>query len=367
MAELLIGKAREAIRRVDLSQGKDLLSSDYGLRSLAGWVKNKFGVTIQIDEIRNMEPDELKNRVCQLAESAYDGKESEYPVMAGLYRFAGTGGQGGIDRPALVSWARERFDVDLSLEDLKNKQRGEIRELLVSHSCHAQQLANEALAAVKEKVDQLFASTGGTTPAVRASGGNGALDSLTSWVNEKLKCEITTEEIAKLKRDELEQKLNNAVEDRYRPEMRRMERALLLQLVDTAWKDHLLVMDHLRASVGLKGWAQMDPKVEYKREGMRLFEQMWEAIDERATDLLFRMEQLDEEFVGSTWVETSARHDDAESASDIAQQQQEAIDASQGDRRVDPIRNRGKRVGRNEPCPCGSGKKYKVCCMRKGS
>jgi preprotein translocase subunit SecA len=170
-----------------------------------------------------------------------------------------------------------------------------------------------------------------------------------------------------MKRDELELRLSNAVEDRYRPEMRRMERQLLLQLVDSTWKDHLLVMDHLRSSVGLKGWAQMDPKVEYKREGMKLFDQMWDTIGERATDLLFRMEQLDEEFVGSTWVETSARHDQAQSTTEIAQQQEEAIEASQGETRLDPIRNRGRRVGRNDPCPCGSGRKYKVCCLRKGA
>jgi preprotein translocase subunit SecA len=77
------------------------------------------------------------------------------------------------------------------------------------------------------------------------------------------------------------------------------------------------------------------------------------------------MEQLDEDFVGSTWVETAARHDEAASASDLASQQEQAIDASQGDQRIDPIRNRGKRVGRNDPCPCNSGKKYKNCCMRK--
>ena len=97
-----------------------------------------------------------------------------------------------------------------------------------------------------------------------------------------------------------------AVEDRYRPEMRRMERSLVLQLLDTAWKDHLLAMDHLRSSVGLRGYAQVDPKVEYKREGMRIFEQMWSSVGERVTDLVFRMEQLDERFVGSTWTESEA-------------------------------------------------------------
>ncbi len=89
-------------------------------------------------------------------------------------------------------------------------------------------------------------------------------------------------------------------------------------------------------------------------------------MGERVTDLIFRMEQLDEEFVGSTWVETSARHDEAASASEIAAQQQQAIDGSQ-DVKVETIRNRGQRVGRNDPCPCGSGRKYKQCCMRKNT
>ena len=125
-------------------------------------------------------------------------------------------------------------------------------------------------------------------------------------------------------------------------------------------------MDRLRSSIGLKAYAQVDPKVEYKREGMKLFEQMWKAIGERVTELVFRMEQLNQDFVSHTWRETSARHDAAPTTSELAQQQQDAIDASQGpsDGKIDPIRNRGAKVGRNDPCPCGSGKKYKNCCMQ---
>ena len=93
---------------------------------------------------------------------------------------------------------------------------------------------------------------------------------------------------------------------------------------------------------------------------------MWTSVGERVTDLIFRMEQLDEGFVGSTWSETAAIHEEAPSPTDISQQQQAAIDGSQGPtRKIEPIRNRGERVGRNDPCPCGSGKKYKNCCMRK--
>ena len=105
--------------------------------------------------------------------------------------------------------------------------------------------------------------------------------------------------------------------------------------------------------------------MEYKREGMRTFEQMWDAVGGRVTDLVFRVEQLDEGFVGSTWKETEAVHEDASAAGGIAQQQQQAIDGTQADHKQQPIRNRQQRVGRNDPCPCGSGKKFKHCHMRK--
>ena len=118
--------------------------------------------------------------------------------------------------------------------------------------------------------------------------------------------------------------------------------------------------------LGLAGYAQVDPKVEYKREGMKTFDAMWDAVGERTTDLIFRMEELDENFVGSTWSGGEARHDEAPPASEIGGQQQSAIDGTPGDGKPKPIRRTGKPVGRNDPCPCGSGKKYKNCHMKKG-
>jgi preprotein translocase subunit SecA len=76
------------------------------------------------------------------------------------------------------------------------------------------------------------------------------------------------------------------------------------------------------------------------------------------------MEQLDENFVGSTWVEGQAIKEEAPPASEIEKQQQAAISGTESEKKIEPIRNREEKVGRNEPCPCGSGKKYKNCCMR---
>ncbi|MEN6451506.1 MAG: SEC-C metal-binding domain-containing protein, partial [Thermoguttaceae bacterium] len=189
---------------------------------------------------------------------------------------------------------------------------------------------------------------------------------LSDWLKEKYNYELTPDEILRSTPERLDRHLGAAVEQRFRPEMRRMERAVVLQLLDTAWKDHLLTMDHLKNSVGLRGYAQVDPKVEYKREGMRIFEEMWTAVGERVTDIVFRMEQLDEGFVGSTWTVTETVHQDAQSAGEIASQQEAAIEGTEVDHKPQPIRNRQQHVGRNDPCPCGSGKKFKQCCMKRG-
>jgi preprotein translocase subunit SecA len=148
--------------------------------------------------------------------------------------------------------------------------------------------------------------------------------------------------------------------------MGRMERAVLLQILDNAWKDHLLAMDHLRSSVGLRGYAQVDPKVEYKREGMRTFDLMWKGIDERVTDIVYRIEQVEDDALRSTWKETAAIHAAAPSATlpEPPSAEAPAVEPSNPDEHVEPIRNLAQKVGRNDPCPCGSGKKFKNCCGR---
>ncbi|HVX59384.1 MAG TPA: SEC-C metal-binding domain-containing protein, partial [Pirellulales bacterium] len=369
VGEMLIERSRAAIENTDLSEGSRFLDPDYGWRTACGWVHYKFGIQLDVDEVRGMELAAFKKLVREKAVETYDEKETEYPVLAGLYHFTtrDANGQKRYDRERLATWARERFNVELNLDDLRNKQRDEIRAMLIDHSREHQRQANAALAEAQARVRKMFGDE--ERPGVSAAdvaGGNGALDSLSQWLSQELHYELPSEELARLDRSAMEQKVSSAVEDRFRPEIRRMERALVLQLLDTAWKDHLLAMDHLRQSVGLRGYAQVDPKVEYKREGMRTFEQMWASVGERVTDLVFRMEQLNEDFVGSTWVEGTATHEEAPPTSQMSDEQQQALDGSEGGAKPEPIRNREEQVGRNDPCPCGSGKKYKNCHMRKG-
>ena len=146
-----------------------------------------------------------------------------------------------------------------------------------------------------------------------------------------------------------------------------MEKAVLLQILDSSWMEHLRAMDHLRSSIGLQGYAQIDPKVEYKREGMRIFAEMWTGIGDRVTDLIFRVEQFDPEFLnylGSQWKLDRAQtiHHQAESQlaaepppASVRQQQDAAIAGSQQLHREET---------RARPQPCKKGRSQRPVPVR---
>ncbi len=366
--ESLIEQARESIQKVDLGRGGLYLDPDFSLRSAVSWVHGKFGIDLAIDDVRGLEPADFKRLVMDRALAAYEEKEVVYPVMAGLAYFTTRDpatGHKRYDREKLIEWARHRFEVELDLEDLKNKQRDEIRDVLIEHSRRSHQRAAVALAEVEAQVERLFSAAGPTATVAEASGGNGALESLTHWFRERLDLEIPSDEVRGLDRASLLNSMTMAVEERFRPEIRRMERALVLETLDTAWKRHLLTMDHLRSSVGLVGYAQVDPKVEYKREGMKTFERMWDSVGNQVTDMIFRVEQADSRATRSTWIGGTAQHASPSAASPSRQESVPGANAG-SDAKPEPIRNRQQAIGRNDPCPCGSGKKYKQCCMRHG-
>ena len=349
----------EAIEKTDCSEGAKYLDRDFGVRTALSWLSYKFSMDIPLEEVKDLEPAEFKSLVYDKATDAYGEKEAEYPVMAGVAHFMqrDESGQKRYDREGMLDWAKQRFNVDLA-EVTKSKQRDDIVEILLDSSRENQKRTEDAIADARQQVSRALSGNG------RASG-NGDLASLSQWLEEHTDAKASTDDLAALDGEELSARVIAAVEDRYRPEIRRMERRLVLEVLDNAWKEHLLAMDYLRSSVGLRGLGQVDPKVEYKREGMRQFDQMWNSIGEQVTDLIFRMERIDDDFVSQTWSGGEARHDQAASTSEIAQQQQSAIDGSgASDRKPEPIRNMGTKIGRNDPCPCNSGKKYKQCCGR---
>jgi preprotein translocase subunit SecA len=128
--------------------------------------------------------------------------------------------------------------------------------------------------------------------------------------------------------------------------MRLIEKQVMLQVVDTHWKDHLSNMDHLRQGVNLRAYAQKNPKQEYKRESFELFSEMLSNIKTEMTRFLSVMQVK--------------RPDEAEM---LERQRAEAAEKERASAALNqkPAAPRGPRVGRNDPCPCGSGKKFKQC------
>jgi preprotein translocase subunit SecA len=144
-----------------------------------------------------------------------------------------------------------------------------------------------------------------------------------------------------------------AREARHAPELlRRFEREIMLHTVDTAWKDHLLALDHLKEGVGLRGYAQKDPLQEYKKESYELFQSMKDRIEDEIVRNLFRYEPASEEQL----LEQRQRRERAAPKIELS-----APPKIEGGNRPQPTVNRDDKVGRNDPCPCGSGKKYKKC------
>jgi preprotein translocase subunit SecA len=292
-------RSADAIHKIDLSEGQRFLDPDFGLRSACGWTEWRFGIPVDPAEVEQLR-------------------------------------QSGLDAPAFKEMVRRKSRESYAHRD------------------------------VEYPVVVGLAHFSGRQPD-----GSRRLDreGLLAWARQRFDPGLTEADLSSADLDQLRRSLVAASRRRQeqgadpRDEMKRMERAVLLQILDNAWKDHLLAMDHLRSSVGLRGYAQVDPKVEFKREGMRTFDLMWKGIDERVVDVVYRIEQVEESALRSTWHETAAVHAEAPSGTSLAAQEAGSSDGNRSEpATVEPIRNLGQKVGRNDPCPCGSGRKFKNCC-----
>ena len=149
----------------------------------------------------------------------------------------------------------------------------------------------------------------------------------------------------------------------------------MLQVVDVQWKDHLYSLDHLKEGISLRGYGQRDPLVEYKRESFTMFQAMKERIDEESVKYLWRLRPVEKEGAGATAARPALRR-----ATPLSYNEPRAASALVGagaavgaggdprpartggdDATVKTVRRDVAKIGRNEPCPCGSGKKYKKC------
>ncbi len=182
----------------------------------------------------------------------------------------------------------------------------------------------------------------------------GLRDSFLGWVTVPEDLRYSTQELEEVSKEDIKELLKGRIREKcdarekeFGPQMtREIERMVLLRNVDRKWMDHIDDMEALKQGIGLRGLAQRDPVVEYRMEGFEMFDAMISSIREDTIKMFLTVKVRTEEEVKREQVAKplTAKGDGSEQAQ--------------------PVRTAGKKVGRNDPCPCGSGKKYKKCCGR---
>lgn len=370
----LYERALETIGRFDFNFVEIFLSEKWGRQSLCEWLKQQYGIEMTPEQFESLPNDDPTPLIKQKILELYHRKEVEFPVSVGLSHFmAEHNGQTYYNRAQLAEWANGRFGLSLTLEQIESKSKADLAQMLMETSASFLARGEEVSKRMTDLVDAAYGpkSTGEQSQNGHADSASHehavnptAARELADWANQEFGLSLTPESLEKSTREAMEGDLRNRFEQKYRYEIHTGERSVALETLDTAWKDHLYFMDQLKSGIGLVGYAQKDPKVEYRREGMRAFEQMWDRIASQVTGTIFRIAGEIPAPTVDRWQITSQTH---ESPTEDIADDHPALNGQSGQRSgssvpaVEPIRNYGNRVGRNDPCPCGSGKKYKKC------
>jgi preprotein translocase subunit SecA len=281
----------------------------------------------------------------------------------------------------------------LEYDDVMNKQRESVyalrRELLEGRIHITEEEVVDTRDYLMTLAEELLDSTVDTYAGLDVDPEERDLDSLKKAVSDIYGIdpgELDAIDIDALSGEDISNALWPVIQRRYESKetiiptevLRRVERDIMLQIVDSQWKDHLYSLDHLKEGIGLRGYGQKDPLVEYKKESFALFSAMKDRIEEEIVRYLWRLTPMVGDDSGAAPVRqpaprrppqlTMSAHAPARSpfgaigtgsASAVAEQPRPA--RTGGDDVVKQVRREEPKVGRNDPCPCGSGKKYKKC------
>jgi len=356
----LLGLATKSFERWEMDDLDTLLDPAFEIKSLCGWAAHHFTLTLDADELAAQEPEQIEELLRRMVRERYDEKEVSFPVSVGLQKFlSGDGSRGEkYNRESLARWANTRFKRDFDPSQWSSMSSADIEALMLETSRdYVKSRPDSRL--VESRLLELLPDSPNEAARVTAE----QAQELADWASKEIQWTVNVEKLQELKPTEARAQFLQGIDQTYRPELRQTERSILLEFLDTAWKDHLYFMGHLRQGVSFAGYAQKDPKTEYKREGRKAFLSMWERINERTTSTIFRLEKESPAFVGSLWQVTATQHDIAPPPEETdSRYQTNSAEPGEEGKAVDPIVNNVPKVGRNDACPCGSGKKYKKCC-----
>jgi len=335
----LISAAAEQIGKKDCSVLVEFLKPNFAARRFAEWARAKFGIRLDVSELAEIKPAQIREYVIEQTRSQYKKREIEYPVEFAMNMVFGPEGPNVYGYEALAEWANKKYNAGFSgdrIQQLKpNALHKQLSELSEAYN-------NGKL------IEEIDARISGLTRS-----------QIADWANDRFDTSFTEADLTD--GEQWKEKILASGREFMRKELSDLEKYVLLQVYDSSWKDHLYMMDHLKSSIHLRGWAERDPKTEYKREGYRMFNEMLANIEDRVSDIIFKVRLDAGARARSVWRVSQTQHDEVGQFA-LAERQRAAAQAPQGEVKVKQVRLEKPKVGRNEPCPCGSGKKYKKCC-----
>ena len=335
----LVSAAADQIDKKDCSKLIEFLKPDFSLRRFIEWSRAKFDIKLDIERLKDANVPQIRQLVAEEAAARYRQREIEYPVEFAMNMVYGPGGTNIYAFEALTDWVNKKYDAGFSVEQVQNTKPAALHKQLLelSKSFNDGQL--------QRQLDERIASL--------------STAELVSWANDRFDASLTEHDL--VPESQRKQLLSDLARQFLRAELSDLEKYVLLQVYDGTWKDHLYSMDHLKDSIWTRSFAEKDPKTEYKREGFRMFNEMLETIEDRVTDIIFKVRLEAGARARSVWNVSAAAHDQVGQFA-MAERQRAAATAPQDQQKVKQIKLEAPKVGRNEPCPCGSGKKYKKCC-----
>ena len=337
--EKLVEASAEQVDKKDCSQITEFMHEGFATKTFVDWARAKFGIRLDADEIGKMKAEEVEELLKEKASEKYRRREIEYPVEFAMNMVYGPEGPNVYGFEMLAEWAKKKYEAELSAHQLQNTKPSALHKQLLelSNSFNDGQLQEE----IDEQIGRL------------------SVGELRDWANERFEASLGEQDLSET--DDLKERLGEIGREYLRKELSNLERYVLLQVYDGTWKDHLYAMDHLKSSIWMRSMAEKDPKIEYKRVGHRMFNEMLDAVEDRVTDVIFKVRLEAGAQARSVYNVSKAAHDEVGQFS-MAERQRAAAQAPQGEQTVKKIQLDTPKVGRNDPCPCGSGKKYKKCC-----
>jgi len=350
--DALLEAARTHIEGIELDGIAMFLDPHFPHRAVTEWALGKFGIKLSPEDLVDVPRQEVASLMKARVREAYYEREIAYPVETCVDRaFAEDGSDHAASAELVMRWANSKFQLDWQIDHIQGRTAEEVRNELMSlnRSFFEGRLAEE----IEKK-------TSGKSR-----------EEATEWAKGRFGRAWNEQRFAESNGD-WQGALLAQGREMLRWELTQLEQYVLLRIYDQAWKDHLLEMDHLKSAIMQRplGGDTAHPQSQFSIEGRDLFNQMWARIDGRVTDIIFKVRAGGDG--RSVAAAPTARamavvHSDATGAgfAGAAADEAAAMRAQGVENKVETIRREQPKVGRNEPCPCGSGKKFKQCHGKK--